>query len=195
MDSSIVEVKGNIFIQLWHLSPALPVVFSITLILAIIGISIIIIAIKKPGFFNKALDKLPDKKIKLENGDVINDRRKGKRRQEDKKSAPCLTAKCSKYEQLSDDITEIKNRMIKVEEHQDEVWLMNLKRDFYSKDLPEHDRLLGGLKYVWWVEKQGLQNGSTKSDVITMAYEKYSLYSTATTLDPRLKISEVEERI
>jgi hypothetical protein len=139
-------------------------------------------------------------KVELESGEIIEDRRKEKRRSDDKSiSAPCVASECPKYEILAEAIAEntaetkdIKKRIEKVEQHQDESWQMLLKANFYSPTLPMPDRLYYGLRYIWWIAKNGIQNGSTREDVIRAAFENHDLYLAITRADDRLRLQEVE---
>ena len=47
-------------------------------------------------------------------------------------------------------IVAIMAKLEKLEEHLDEVWISNLKQGFYNEGIPIDERMIDGLKYVWW---------------------------------------------
>jgi len=125
-------------------------------------------------------------KVELEGGELKDERRHHKRRQQDKQPV-CAVAECPRYTELAESVE-------KIAEHVDEIWTAKLRSDFYNAHLPVPERLLSGLKYVWWIELNGLKNGSTKEHVIAMGWKNYDLYKMATVQDPRLKIDELEKK-
>jgi hypothetical protein len=175
-----------------------PVLLVIILVMGLIILSaVVFVAIVKHN--PNLITKFFDKKSEMQNNAadikeaVENDRRQHTRRAADKYSSPCVVAQCEKYEKLTEFIIEINKRIAKLEEHQDESWLMLLKRDFYSRDMPEQDRLLAGLTYVWWIEKNNKQNGETKTHVMRYAHEHYKLYQMAVLQNEKLRIKAIEE--
>jgi len=132
-------------------------------------------------------------KIELGGSETVDYRKKDTRQPYDK-PALCITDECRNFTELKDAISEMRKQLINLEEHQNETWTLQLKDTFYSEHMPDHDRMISGLKYVWWIESQGQQNGNTKNDVTAYAYDNYKLYLTATAMDSRLKIANIEQR-
>ena len=151
-------------------------------------------------------------KVTLEGAGAIIDKGHGKNNKSDSvkkeildvttdNEKQCLNDGCIKFEKLANsvdsintEITEIRLQLSKLDEHQDETWTLQLKDTFYSTHMPVYDRMISGLKYVWWIESKGLKNGNTKNDVIGYAYENLSIYLTATKLRPELQLEELEKR-
>jgi hypothetical protein len=82
----------------------------------------------------------------------------------------------AKVDELAKEVTEaiviIKDMSVDFQKHQ-----------FYDKDQPDMDRLIGGLKYV----HQG-GNGDTKPSVVEFAEQHPDIYKTITRLKPELRI-------
>ena len=137
-------------------------------------------------------------KVELEGGEVIPERRHDLRRASDKelvKQQPCDTDGCRNMETLAESNKMLVAEITKIRNHQDETWTIQLKNTFYSEHMPIHDRMISGLKYVWWIEKHEKLNGNTKNDVKDFAYKNYSTYLAVTAMDDKLRIKEIEERI
>jgi len=194
-----IEQKASVF-MLMKDYPGLLAVFCISIILIIIAVLAIVIAKTNPGFFNKMLD-MRNEKITLENGEIIDERRKEKRREEDKYHAPCLTSECTKYNdlktsinQLNKNVTESINEQKIMKGHLDEVWTSTLKSDFVNEGLHISERLYKGLKYVWWIKLKEETNGDTEDKVTAMSYKHPDVYKTITYREPQLKLEQVEKK-
>jgi hypothetical protein len=91
-------------------------------------------------------------------------------------------------ERNSEDLAKFLARTEKMEAHISELWISQLKRGFYSRDMPLAERLLDGLRYVW----QG-HNGEARKDVIQAAKENLDIYRVIVHLHPEYALEGVED--
>ena len=91
-------------------------------------------------------------------------------------------------EQNSIGIANLLARDEKMEKHISELWIGQLKRGFYSKDMPLAERLFDGLRYV----SQG-HNGEVRKDVIEAARENLDVYRILVRLEPACVLAGVED--
>ena len=90
----------------------------------------------------------------------------------------------------SNDIKSLKEDIVKIAEHLDEVWVDGLELIFHTESIPLPRRLYAGLRFVNW---KG--NGPFKQEVVSKCIENPVIYDAILLSRPEFKILEVEEAL
>jgi uncharacterized protein (UPF0216 family) len=70
----------------------------------------------------------------------------------------------------------------------DELYIDQLKLVFYNKEMPEAERLIGGLRYI----ADG-HNHQFKRDTVAFCQNNLAMYEAAVAVAPKLRVKEIDE--
>ena len=140
---NIIETKGNIFLQLWHISPVLAIFFIISTLAVLVLITIGIIAKFNPGLFNKMFDK------KEENEKPRNERRRNKRRKDDIQTDETIAEQIivmrkdfdERFNFIDNIISELRSTITTTGELLDKVSEGTLLNMLFNEKLDDYNRL------------------------------------------------------
>ena len=139
---NVIESKGDIFLQLWHISPMLAIFFLISTLAVLVLITIGIIAKFNPGLFNKIIDNkekfIPKK-----------ERRHHMRRKDDAQKDETITGQIiamrkdfdGRFNFIDKKITELRSTVTSTSELLDKVSEGTLLNMLFNENLDDYNRM------------------------------------------------------